>query len=49
MRTGARLAGAFATSVPQKRHEGIAAFIVDRDTPAQRVGKHEDKLGPARR
>jgi acyl-CoA dehydrogenase len=35
----------FATSDPQKRHRGIAAFIVDRDTPGLRVGKHEDKMG----
>jgi acyl-CoA dehydrogenase len=35
----------FATSDPQKRHRGIGAFIVDRDTPGLRVGKHEDKLG----
>src|SRR5690606_19621470 len=35
----------FATSDPEKRHRGIAAFIVDRDTPGVRVGKHEDKLG----
>jgi acyl-CoA dehydrogenase len=35
----------FATSDPSKRHKGIAAFIVDRDTPGLRVGKHEDKLG----
>ncbi|HEX3849958.1 MAG TPA: acyl-CoA dehydrogenase family protein [Polyangiaceae bacterium] len=35
----------FATSDPTKRHRGIAAFIVDRDTPGLRVGKHEDKLG----
>ena len=35
----------FATSDPQKRHKGIAAFVVDRDTPGLRVGKHEDKLG----
>jgi acyl-CoA dehydrogenase len=35
----------FATSDPSKRHRGIAAFIVDRDTPGLRVGKHEDKLG----
>jgi acyl-CoA dehydrogenase len=35
----------FATSDPQKRHKGIAAFIVERDTPGLRVGKHEDKLG----
>jgi acyl-CoA dehydrogenase len=35
----------FATSDPHKRHKGIAAFIVDRDTPGLRVGKHEDKMG----
>jgi acyl-CoA dehydrogenase len=35
----------FATSDPTKRHKAIAAFIVDRDTPGLRVGKHEDKLG----
>jgi len=35
----------FATTDPQKRHKGIAAFIVDRDTPGLRVGKHEDKMG----
>jgi acyl-CoA dehydrogenase len=35
----------FATSDPSKRHKGIAAFIVDRDSAGLRVGKHEDKLG----
>jgi acyl-CoA dehydrogenase len=35
----------FATSDATKRHKAIAAFIVDRDTPGLRVGKHEDKLG----
>lgn len=35
----------FATANPEARHKGIAAFIVDRDTPGLRVGKHEDKLG----
>jgi acyl-CoA dehydrogenase len=35
----------FATSDAQKRHKGIGAFIVDRETPGLRVGKHEDKLG----
>jgi acyl-CoA dehydrogenase len=35
----------FATSDPAKRHRGIAAFIVDRDSAGLRVGKHEDKLG----
>ncbi|HEU4577755.1 MAG TPA: acyl-CoA dehydrogenase family protein [Polyangiaceae bacterium] len=35
----------FATSDPAKRHKGIAAFIVDRETPGLNVGKHEDKMG----
>jgi acyl-CoA dehydrogenase len=35
----------FATSDPAKRHRGIAAFIVDRESAGLRVGKHEDKLG----
>lgn len=35
----------FATADANKRHKGIAAFIVDRDTSGLRVGKHEDKLG----
>lgn len=35
----------FATDNPAARHKGIAAFIVDRDTPGFRVAKHEDKLG----
>jgi acyl-CoA dehydrogenase len=35
----------FATSAPEKRHKGIAAFIVDRETPGLKVDKHEDKLG----
>jgi acyl-CoA dehydrogenase len=35
----------FATSDPAKKHKGIAAFIVDRDTAGLEVGKHEDKLG----
>lgn len=35
----------FATADPEKRHQGIAAFIVDRDTPGLQVGKHEDKMG----
>jgi acyl-CoA dehydrogenase len=35
----------FATSNVEKRHKGIAAFIVDRDSAGLRVGKHEDKLG----
>ena len=35
----------FATVDPSQKHRGIAAFIVDRDTPGFEVGKHEDKLG----
>ncbi len=35
----------FATIDPELRHKGIAAFIVDRDSPGLKVGKHEDKLG----
>lgn len=35
----------FATSNPDLRHKGIAAFIVDRESPGLRVGKKEDKLG----
>ena len=35
----------FATSDPALKHKGMAAFIVDRDSPGLRVGKHEDKLG----
>lgn len=35
----------FATSDSALRHKGIAAFIVDRDAPGLKVGKHEDKLG----
>jgi acyl-CoA dehydrogenase len=43
--THARFYVIFATSNAEARHRGIAAFIVDRDTPGLRVGKHEDKLG----
>ena len=35
----------FATQDPASRHKGIAAFIVDRESPGLRVGKKEDKLG----
>lgn len=35
----------FATSDPSKKHRGISAFIVDRDTPGFTLGKPEDKLG----
>ncbi|MGZ5969013.1 MAG: acyl-CoA dehydrogenase family protein [Polyangiales bacterium] len=35
----------FATQDPASRHKGIAAFIIDANTPGLKVGKHEDKLG----
>ncbi len=35
----------FATSDTEKRHKGIAAFIVDRESAGLSIGKHEDKLG----
>src|SRR5690606_7050912 len=35
----------FATADPASRHKGIGAFIVDRNTPGLKVGKHEDKMG----
>ncbi len=41
----ARFYVVFATQNPELRHKGIAAFIVDRDSPGLRVGKKEDKLG----
>jgi acyl-CoA dehydrogenase len=41
----ARFYVVFATKDPALRHKGIAAFIVDRDSPGVRPGKKEDKLG----
>lgn len=35
----------FATSNPELRHKGIAAFIVDKDSEGLKVGKKENKLG----
>jgi acyl-CoA dehydrogenase len=35
----------FATGDATKKHKGIAAFIIDRETPGLHVGKHEDKMG----
>jgi butyryl-CoA dehydrogenase len=35
----------FATVDPAKRHKGITAFIVDKETRGVHVGKAEDKLG----
>ncbi len=34
-----------ASTDPSKKHDGISAFIVDRNTPGFSVGKHEDKMG----
>ncbi|RDC65868.1 acyl-CoA dehydrogenase [Adhaeribacter pallidiroseus] len=34
-----------AQTYPEKRHKGINAFIVERDTPGFVVGKKENKLG----
>ncbi len=35
----------FAVTDPEKRHKGLSAFIVDRDTPGLKVGKKLEKLG----
>jgi alkylation response protein AidB-like acyl-CoA dehydrogenase len=34
-----------AQTYPEKRHHGINAFIVDKDTPGISLGPHEDKMG----
>jgi len=34
-----------AQTHPEKRHRGINAFIVDKDTPGISLGPHEDKMG----
>lgn len=41
----ARFYVVFATSNPELRHKGIAAFIVDRDSKGLSIGKKENKLG----
>jgi acyl-CoA dehydrogenase len=41
----ARFYVVFATADTAKKHKGIAAFIVDRDSEGLKVGKKEDKLG----
>jgi acyl-CoA dehydrogenase len=41
----ARFFVVFATSDTAKKHSGIGAFIVDRESSGLSVGKHEDKLG----
>jgi alkylation response protein AidB-like acyl-CoA dehydrogenase len=35
----------FAVTEPGRGARGISAFVVEKDTPGYRVGKHEDKLG----
>ena len=35
----------FATVDPEKRHQGITAFLVDADTPGFSIGKIEHKMG----
>ena len=35
----------FATENPELHHQGIGAFIVHRDAPGLKIGKHEDKMG----
>ncbi len=35
----------FANVDPEQGYKGITAFLIERDTPGFRVGKHEDKLG----
>ena len=35
----------FAVTAPDRGARGISGFVVDKDTPGYRVGKHEDKMG----
>jgi alkylation response protein AidB-like acyl-CoA dehydrogenase len=35
----------FAVTNPDRGARGISAFLVEKDTPGYRVGKHEDKMG----
>ncbi|HEX9693169.1 MAG TPA: acyl-CoA dehydrogenase family protein [Gemmatimonadales bacterium] len=35
----------FAVTNPDRGARGISAFVVDKDAPGYRVGKHEDKMG----
>src|SRR5690606_33456521 len=35
----------FAATDPSKRHAGLSAFIVDRDSPGLRLGPREDMAG----
>jgi butyryl-CoA dehydrogenase len=46
--TNSEHAGSFviaASTDPPAKTRGITAFIIDRDTPGFRVGKHENKMG----
>ncbi|MEZ6037065.1 MAG: acyl-CoA dehydrogenase family protein [Planctomycetota bacterium] len=35
----------FAVTAPGRGARGISGFVVEKDTPGYRVGKHEDKMG----
>ncbi len=35
----------FAVTNPDRGARGVSGFVVDKDTPGYRVGKHEDKMG----
>ncbi len=35
----------FAVTDPEKKHHGVTAFIVEKDTPGFSIGKKEQKLG----
>jgi alkylation response protein AidB-like acyl-CoA dehydrogenase len=41
----ASLNSIFAVTEPGRGARGISAFVVEKDTPGSRVGKHEDKMG----
>jgi butyryl-CoA dehydrogenase len=35
----------FAVTNPDRGARGVSAFLIEKDTPGYRVGKHEDKMG----
>jgi len=35
----------FALTNPEKKHSGISAFVVEKDTPGFSIGKHENEMG----
>ena len=35
----------FATVNPELSYKGVTAFLIERDSPGFKIGKHEDKLG----